>query len=52
MKNQEDFKVRGEIEVILEDENGNVKHREVHHNAITRPVLCQMLSSVLNTTGI
>lgn len=52
MKNQEGFKVSGEIEVILEDENGNVKHREVHHNAITRPALCQMLSSVLNTTGI
>lgn len=48
---EKEVKVRGEVEIILEDENGKVKHRELHKNTITKPILWQMLGYVLNTGG-
>ena len=31
----ENLKIKGQIEVILEDEHGNVKYREIKNNTVT-----------------
>jgi len=49
------LKLKGQIEVVLEDQYGNVKHREVKDNTITNPFLkhslyLMMTNNVLNDT--
>lgn len=47
-----DLKLNGQIEVILLDENGQVKHREVKDNTITQAALKYMLYLMMSNTGL
>lgn len=44
----ENLKIKGQIEVRLEDKNGNIKYREVKDNTITGGFLRWWLQSIMN----
>jgi hypothetical protein len=45
------LKISGSIELILEDKDGNVKERQVHHNAITNAYKKLALSAIIKNTS-
>ena len=46
------FNLKGQIEVILEDEHGVVKHREIQDNTITLPALKYMLYLMMSNGSL